>query len=192
VPLKDWPLKPSSLLNKEQGDVDGPLAELLARLPELEWQLSKQSLSFSPRALPPGLFRQTFDAPTTAYVSEIKADIVTLKTFHNNQKIAHYLALKINQKINVLVSVCSRYNRREPEMAVATYGVDKMSTRQQWLQSLEANINLLLEQKKALESVWAQKDKLRDSESQLRLARELGELEKRLTLARETFTRASG
>lgn len=173
-------------------DVDRPLAQLLARLPELEWQLSKQSLSFSPRALPAGLFRQAFDAPTAAYVAEIKADIATLQTFHNNQRVAHYLALKINQKINVLVTVCSRHNRLQPEMTVANYGVDKMSTRQQWLQSLESSITILIEQKSALEGALAQKDKPRDDESQLNLARELGELEKRLTLARETYARATG
>lgn len=172
-------------------DVSNQVASLMSRMPELEWQLGKLGSSFSPKSLPRALFRQAFDAPVLAYVAEIKADIATL-SMHNNQQVVRYLALKVTQKVNVLVTICSRHNREQPVQEVVSYGVDKISTRQQWLQSLEANILMLDSQRQALANVLAQNNHADDSLSQLNLQRELGELEKRLTLARETRDRATG
>lgn len=173
-------------------DVDKQLTKLLARLPELEWQLGKLGYSFSVKSLPRALFRQPFDAPATAYAAEIREDIRTLSS-QTNQRAVHHLAVKISQKINVLVTICSRHNREKPDSDVVSYGVDKISTRQQWLQSLEANIEILDAQRTSLANALAQKGcSSDDSLAQLSLQRELGELERRLTLARETWQRAIG
>lgn len=158
----------------------------------MEWQLSKLGSSFSAKSLPKALFRQPVDAPASAYATEIRDDISSLSS-QTNQRAVHYLALKISQKIHVLVSICSRHNRAQPDMDIVSYGVDKISTRQQWLQTLEANILMLDAQRESLVNTLAQKGcSSDDSLTQLNLQRELGELEKRLTLARETWERAIG
>jgi hypothetical protein len=166
------------------------LAELLARMPELEWQLDKIGGSFSPKALPPGLFRQPFDAPLQAYTAEIRADIAAVSNT-TNQRVERYLALKINQKINVLVKLCSRHNRLAPVHETINYDIHQLSTRQQRLESLECAIQLLIEQKDALTNALQQRENIGDCIAQLSLQSELGELEKRLTLARETYARAT-
>ncbi|MDP1603667.1 MAG: hypothetical protein Q8M03_10430 [Legionella sp.] len=167
------------------------LTELLARMPELEWQLDKIGMAFSSKALPPGLFRQPFDAPAQAYITEIKADIATVSTT-TNARVERYLALKINQKINVLVKLCSRHNRKGPVQETVNYDIHQLSTRQQRLESLDLAIQLLVEQKEALEKALQQRENVGDCIAQLSLQNELGELEKRLTLARETYARATG
>lgn len=171
-------------------DINNHLTNLLARMPELEWQLNKQICSFSSKILPPGLFRQAHDAPAANYVQEIRADIAIMSDFQTNQRVAHYLALKIDQKINVLVAICSRYNRQNGTPASATHMIDRMTTRQQRLQSLESFIQELTAQRNAL--VLALEQTNRKDEVLLNLAQELGEVEKRLTLAEETYARASG
>lgn len=172
-------------------DVSNQLERLLSRMPELEWQLGKLGSAFSVKSLPKALFRQSFDAPVLAYVAEIREDIATL-SLHSNERVIRYLALKINQKINVLVTICFRHNREQPEPELVNYAVDKISTRQQWLQSLEANIQTLDAQREALAASLVNSNNVENCQLQLNLQRELGVLEKRLTLARETWNRATG
>lgn len=167
------------------------LSELLARMPELEWQLNKLGTSFSSQALPRGLFRQEFDAPVQAYVTEIKSDIQALRATKNSELAKNHLALRIHQKINMLVKVCARHNRQSlspPEEI--SYGVKQLSTRQQWLQALDDDISLLLKQKESLHHVLLREKTAKDTTALLNVQRELGELEKRLTLAVETRARA--
>ncbi|MGQ3891536.1 primosomal replication protein PriC [Legionella sp. CNM-4043-24] len=165
------------------------LTTLRGRLPELEWQLHKPGLSFSPKSLPAGLFRTHHEEPAH-YIAEIKADINTLAA-HPNPRIVRYLAEKINQKINVLVSLCSRHNRDKPSQEPTGFIVNQLTTRRQWLQSLELEIERLEEQKNALLTTLSEKDSRRDSTVALRLQSELGALEKKLTLAREAWLKAT-
>lgn len=60
-------------------------------------------------------------------------------------------------------------------------------TRQQWLQSLEHEMEVLSHQQQAL---FNRQQKHLDAEAQLALQAELGALEKRLTLLRETYQKA--
>lgn len=169
--------------------VSDVLTTLRGRLPELEWQLNKPGLSFSPKFLPAGLFR-VHDEDPSCYVAEIKADIIALST-HPNPRIVRYLAEKINQKINVLVTVCAAHNRLKPDQELTGFIVEQLNTRRQWLQSMEEDIERLEEQKNALLNALTEKDTPKDCTISLNLQKELGELEKRLTLAREAYSRAT-
>ncbi|STX30063.1 coiled-coil protein [Legionella beliardensis] len=164
------------------------LTTLLARLPELEWQLSKFELSFNSRVFPNGLFRCHPKDDIQAYSKEVKTDINTLSQ-QTNLRVAHYLALQINQKINVLVSVCQQHSKKKVTSEVADFTLDRLTTRQQWLQNLEQQITLLTQQKDALAATLAQSQNL-NGESKLKLQAELGQLQKQLTLANEAYLKA--
>ena len=83
--------------------MDKILKELLARLPELEWQLGKMNLSLLAKQLPRGLFHPSRDATASAYINDIKYDIARLSTLLSYRKF-HYLVEKIHQKIHRPVS----------------------------------------------------------------------------------------
>ncbi|MGQ3888371.1 hypothetical protein ACQUW5_04985 [Legionella sp. CNM-1927-20] len=168
--------------------IDSLLASLLTRLPELEWQLSKFGLAFSAKLFSPGLFRCYPKDDIQAYSKEIKDDIKILSQQKNNQ-VAHYLARQINQKINVLVSFCQQQANQKILAADTDFTINKLTTRQQWLQNLEAQIILLRNQKEALINRLSQSRELRD-EIVLKLKAELGQLQKKLTLAEEAYTKA--
>lgn len=171
--------------------MNASLADLLARLPELEWQFSKLGTSFSPKGLPRGLFRlQDDEAGSSSYIGEIKADIAALAD-HNNVHAVRYLALKINQKIAVLVALCAHQKRHSP-LKIGPTDLDAtfLGTRMERLNDLELTIKMHGEQKEALVKALMQRESLRDSEAQLALQRELGEIEKCLTLAQEAYARA--
>lgn len=171
-------------------DVSSLLHTLRERLPELEWQLNKPGASFSTQSLPPGLFRNREDDPV-ACVAEIRADINTLFG-HPNPRIVRYLIEKINQKINVLVAVCAQRKQHAPESEQAAFVVDQLSTRRQWLETMEATIKRLEEQRQALLHSLTEKDLAGNHPVSLNLRSELGALEQRLTLAQEAYARAIG
>lgn len=166
------------------------LKALQSRLPELAWQLGKPGIHFTRQSLPPGLFRYYGEEPD-GFIQEIKSDIHSL-THHSNTKVAQYLAEKINQKINVLVAICSETRRQAVREEPQVFIMDKLSTRQQWLSSMEAVVQRLDEQKKSLEKALADKNNARDCLVSLQLRKELGALEKELTLAKEAYARAIG
>jgi len=167
------------------------LNELLARMPELEWQLNKLTASFSAQSLPSGLFRQAFDAPVQAYVTEIKSDIQALRAIKTSELAKQHVAERIHQKINILVKLCAHHNR-QPIMPSEdiSYSIKQLSTRQQWLQTLDDDIDLLTKQKESLHRALTREKTANNTMVLLNLHRELGELEKRLTLAVETRARA--
>lgn len=169
-------------------NVNKLLTELLARMPELEWQLSKLGAVFSPSTLPPGLFHQPYDAPVTDYIAEIKKDIARLSSQTNFQR-THYLALKINQKINVLVALCASYNQKATQDTSCV--IDALLTRKSWLATMEQNLQTFSVQQDALIRRMEQRTSL-SMDAQLNLQKELGELEKKLTLVREAYFRATG
>jgi len=165
------------------------LAELTARLPELEWKISELSTSFSNKSLPIGLFRSNIEPSAAACVAEIKADIKALSQ-QKNERSAFYLAERIKQKVSVLVVLCQRQNRQKKTEDKVYFGVKMLSTRQQWLQDLEAEINTLSRQQQAMTKTLEQKRRNHHLEAVLHLKAELGEVEKRLTLAQEALYRA--
>ncbi|KTD33128.1 coiled-coil protein [Legionella nautarum] len=165
------------------------LQELTARLPELEWKISALEGALSMHSLPRGLFRPRLEVTAASCIEEIKADIRTLA----EQKMAssaYYLAQRIQQKINVLVTLCHLQSSKPKNEKKPNFGLNSISTRQQWLQSLEQDINRLTEQQEAMSKALRQMQTRGDSQAVLQLNAELGEIEKRLTLAKETFARA--
>lgn len=165
--------------------IDLLLAKLLARIPELEWQLNKLEMSFSSKFFQKGLFRCHPQDDIQAYSNEVKADIHSLSQ-QTSLRVAHYLALQINQKINMLVSVCQYQSKQKTTSEAVSFTLDKLSTRQQWLQNLESQIKLLTEQKNALTNTLCQSPCFKD-EVKLKLHAELGQLQKQLTLAQEAY-----
>lgn len=168
------------------------LHTLEARLPELEWKISSLvSTNFSTKSLPRGLFHSHIDASASACVNEIKADIQNLAA-QKSQYSAYYLAQRINQKINVLVTLCHLQAKKPKARENISFGVNRINTRQQWLQSLQSDIDLLSAQQQAMhKSQQLMQQSHADPKVLLNLQAELGEVEKRLTLAKETFARAA-
>ena len=166
------------------------LVELEERLPELEWKINTLGNSFSFKSLPRGLFRPRFEVTPSACVAEIKADMRAL-ALQKSEYSAHYLAQRIHQKINVLVTLCHLRANKQKKNEKINFGVTSISTRQQWLQSLQKDINLLTEQQLAMTKTLEQMQSRGNPQALLNLQAELGEIEKRLTLAKETFARTT-
>lgn len=170
--------EPDELLNK-----------LIARLPELEWKINGLGISFLNHSLPKGLFRTTSESTTTQFIAEIKTDIHALSK-QTNKRSAFYLAERIRQKINVLVILCQIQHKKNKPDGKNYFGIKTLSTRQQWINDLEIEIGALSSQQQAMIKSLAQLQRRQDSNALLNLKSELGEVERRLTLAKETLNRA--
>lgn len=168
-------------------DANELLTELMARLPELEWKISGLGSSFSKSSLPKGLFRN-IKADAAACVAEIKKDIDSLSA-QKSDRGALYLAEQIKQKINVLVALCHMHRRKNITEEKVYFGVKMLSTRQQWIHALEEDIHLLERQQEAMTNTLKQMLRNQNSTAILHLKAELGEIEQRLTLAKETLNR---
>lgn len=169
--------------------IDILLQDLQARLPELEWKLAGLGRKLSARSLPKGLFRPQSEPNAAAYIAEIKADLDTLAK-QKSEYSSFYLAQRIKQKINVLATLCQlKANKVNADEKIG-FGLKMISTRQQWLQSLENEINLMMQQQESMEQSLIQMQVRGNTDAILGLQAQLGELEKRLTLAKETFARA--
>lgn len=164
------------------------LEQLASRLPELEWKISSLNTPFSAAQLPRGLFKPQLDYTGTSCVAEIKQDLRALSQ-QNNPRSANYLASRINQKINVLVTLCQILSRNKPEEKVY-FGLKMISTRQQWIQNLESDVALLEMQQKAIVNALEQLQGTTNQIAILNAQGELGEVEKRLTLAKEKLLQA--
>lgn len=165
------------------------LSQLMERLPELEWKISELGLFFSSQRLPKGLFRFDAEANGAACIAEIKADIQSLSK-QQNKRSAFYLAERIRQKINVLVVLCQMHQGQNKPEEKVYFGIKMLSTRQQWINDLETEINTLVEQQQAMTKALAHLSHSHNSSALLHLKAELGEVERRLTLAKETLNRA--
>ncbi|KTD14995.1 hypothetical protein E3983_12490 [Legionella israelensis] len=162
------------------------LQQLSARLPELEWKISHLG-EFIPRhALPPGLFHYSFNYRTSACIAEIKSDIRKL-ALQTNQRSACYLAEKIHQKISVLISLSHDKVDKKHHEHSSIFDINRIHSKQQWLKEFEERINKLLEQRQALSKRLRQAETSGHSDKILALKHELGQLERYLTLAKESF-----
>jgi len=166
------------------------LQELSARLPELEWKLLALNIPLSSKKLPAGLFLEQFEMTAQTCVDEVKADLRALKS-QKNERSARYLAERIRQKINVLVRLCQLHSSKAPPEVKANFSIQAMSTRQQWLQTVQQDIAMLAAQERALQSTLIKLQASGDMQALLNLQSDLGEVERRLTLAQETFARAT-
>ena len=165
------------------------LAELTARLPELEWKISSLSSTISSHRVPRGLFRSGIELTGPACVEEIKAEIHALSQ-QKNERSAQYLADRIKQKVNVLVALCQIESRKNKPEEKVYFGVKMLSTRQQWIITLEKDISTLEAQQQAMAKALEQLKHSTNTASILSLQRELGEVVRRLTLAREALNQA--
>ncbi|ARG96419.1 hypothetical protein [Legionella micdadei] len=169
-------------------DNEALLRELSSRLPELEWKISTLKVALSPSSLPKGVFRPRLEMNAATCINEIKADIQALSEKRTASS-AYYLAYRIRQKINILVTLCQLQENKPKTEEKPSFGLNSISTRQQWLQSLEQEINRLTAQREAMAKALLQLQIKGNIEAVLQLKVELGEVEKRLTLAKETFAR---
>jgi DNA primase len=160
------------------------LQELSSRLPELEWKISELSTAISSHRLPHGLFRFKAELTPEGCIEEIKADIDALSK-QKNERSAYYLAERLKQKVNVLVVLCQIEGRKNKPKQKASFGLNMLSTRQQWIQSLENDIQTLTMQQQAMLKTLEQNHVCKDKNASLSVHAELGEVERRLTLARE-------
>lgn len=169
-------------------NIDELLAELTARLPELEWKINGFSSLIQNKNLPRGLFRSGAEFTGMSCIEEIKADIQTLSQQKSTHS-AHFLANKIRQKVNVLVTLCQIESRKNTREERAHFGMNMLSTRQQWIATLEQDIEALERQQQAMIKTFEQMQRGSNITAVLSLQAELGEIEKRLTLARETLNK---
>jgi len=169
--------------------IDELLTKLSARLPELEWKISELSTPISGHSLPRGLFRSRIEYSGATCIQEIKEDIHAL-SLQKNQRSESFLALRINQKINVLVVLCQIQSRKSTPNKKPGFSLKMLSTRQQWIQGLESDIELLVIQHGAMAKSLAQMQLGANAAAVLNLQADLGEVERRLTLAKEALNRA--
>lgn len=168
--------------------IDDLLTELMSRLPELAWKLGKLNSPISTFNLPQGLFRSHAELGVTAFIDEIKSDIQLLAE-QKNDRAAMFLAERIQQKINVLVRVCQLQSKLIHAEEKIHFGIKMLSTRQQWVHALESEIIDLTKQFEAVEKRLKQ-EKI-NTKTRLLLHAELGEIEKRLTLAKEELKKVT-
>ena len=165
------------------------LAELTSRLPELEWKIIGLGSFISCHSVPRGLFRSSNELTGTACVEEIKADIQAL-SHQKNERSAHYLANRIKQKVNVLVALCQIESRKNKVEEKIHFGVKMLSTRQQWIETLEREVSTLEQQQQAIAKALSQMKLSTNAEAILSVQGELGEVQRRLTLAKEALNQA--
>ena len=166
------------------------IQRLQERLPELEWKLSHLDKEINPAILPRGLFQYRQELTLQTCMDEIKADLRAMEA-HDKEHVVRYLVSRVEQKINVMVRICQKQLEKTTTQAAVAFGVQAISTRQQWLKTLQMDIDLLGKQQQALaQSVLVSKTK-NNNQVTLHLEKELGEATRRLTLAKETLLRAS-
>ena len=170
------------------GGLDDLCDNLCARLPELEWGLSQLGLKFQAKLLPRGLFVCAMELNAQNCIYEIKNDVLVLSQQKQRQR-AVYLADRIHQKIEVLVRLCNLQRKKSVAInPAAIFTLDALSTRQQWLSSMQAQVCSLTEQQAAMKQ--ANKILSRSNESILRMDAELGDVTRKLTIAQEALSRA--
>jgi DNA-binding transcriptional MerR regulator len=163
--------------------------DLMTRLPELEWKINDLNPILFARSIPRRLFR-TQDVTALSCINELKLEISSLAKQKNSLS-AHYLAEQIKQKINVLVGLCRVEQKNKKVKSPASFSLNMLSTRQQWLQTIERDVDVLIKQQQALAKTLKQMQLQRtDPDTILNLKSELGEIEKRLTLAQEALAKA--
>ena len=177
-------------LNSDQLGINEHARLLATRLPELSWKLNTLYSVLNPRLLPVGLFRYQFEMTPKSCIDEISADLETL-SHHTHQLSSDYLARRVSQKINVLVQLCQTHKNKKATKHTMPFGVKAISTRQQWLVALQEDIDKLSREQQTLLSTVQRLQKKSAPDVILSLQSDLGEIERQLTEARETLTRAT-
>ena len=163
---------------------------LSARLPELAWKLSSRYSLINHKLLPRGLFLEPLEMTPQSCIDEIYADLKRVRD-HKNERSACYLAERISQKINVLIRLCQKPVEIKPGTQSHVFSIQTISTRQQWLDALHDDIVRLDVQYLALTTTLNNLQNGGSIQAILSVQAEVGEVERRLTLARETLARAT-
>ena len=163
---------------------------LSARLPELAWKLGSRYVVLNPKLLPRGLFLERLEMTPQSCIDEINEDLQLLCD-HKNDRSACYLAERVSQKINVLIRLCQMDVEKKSGAQPLPFGMQSISTRQQWLGALQDDITRLSVQHLALTATLGNLQKGQKLQAILSIQAEVGEVERRLTLARETLARAT-
>lgn len=166
------------------------LTHLSARLPELEWKLSLHDGVINPALLPRGLFSARFELTAKTCIDEIKADLQAIKQ-QSNEQIARFIADRVGKKINVLVRLCQQQTGKKTPQRQESLGVQAISTRQQWLQTMQRDIDALAKQESALQAALITLNAENNTQAILSLQVELGHASRRLTVAKETLARST-
>jgi hypothetical protein len=169
--------------------INESLDKLVARLPGLAWKLNTLYSVFPSHLLPPHLFKERVEMTPKTCIDEINTDLQVLAE-QKNERSMQYLVEKIGQKINVLVQLCQKTTTNHYSKKTEPFAVHALSTRQQWLASLEEDVAQLSAQQQALSHTLEELKKTNQPKAILSLQAELGELERSLTLAKETLARA--
>jgi hypothetical protein len=167
-------------------DMDEILAELTSRLPELEWKISRLPQPSFAANLPKGLFQLKAEVNGESCIKEIKLDIQALSR-QTNERSIKYLAERIQQKINVLVTLCLVKGKGKPNDEKRSFDVNTLSTRQEWIHSIENEITRLTRQQQAMQNTIQHLTTNQQLDQLLIVQAELGELERQLTLAKEAL-----
>lgn len=173
--------------------IDDVLDELNQRLPELSWKLASFGQTPSRRLqLPPGLFRAPLDAGSDGCIQELKKDIQTLQRQKQSPG-ALYLAMRIQQKVSVLVKLCQLHQQSTdtPEPS-ARYAIKELTTRKQWYESLEQELEQLTAQHTAILKAIERCSNSGDPQAMLSLQSDCGRIEKRMTLVKEELRTITG
>lgn len=173
-------------------DINKALQDLVARLPELEWRLGEVG-RIAPAQLPRGLFQcaQTAEwLSVSVCVDEIKRDLNGLQGQEESLS-SRFMAEQVSKKINVLLRVCQVARRKAATTPREPFGVRCLSTRQQWLNQLQGEIDRLSAQQHALQAAL-DTCVTRTPDALLALQRELGEVTRYLVTAEEAFMVATG
>lgn len=164
---------------------------LTARLPELSWQLSLLGhAALNASKFPRGLFKKSLEMTPKSCMDEIVDDLKLLAK-HKTDRSTHYLAMRVSQKINVLVRLCQINKAHQSLPSTRPLTVQKISTRQQWLMNLAQEIQTLRLQEEAVSNSLEECKKVNHATMILNIQAELGEIKRRLTLAEETLSHAT-
>lgn len=156
-------------------------ARLKARLPELAWYVNKID-PIALKRLPKGIFQEQDELSFDACFQEIEAHIERLVSV-TNERSQYFLAQKIDEKINILVSFC-HYFSKEDVSAKAMFQVKELKRYHDWMGDVRMKTNQLLSQKEAL---LRQLDLINEADSlkKLELLKQIGLIEVALTKSNE-------
>lgn len=170
--------------------IDETLEHLAARLPELEWKLNQHRMVLNRDTVPQGLFRSEYPLSVQSCLTEIKTDLNHLKK-PGMCAARQFLAEKVQKKINVLIKLHKTQLQGTGLLSQKPQVLGSIATRQQWLAELEAKIATLTEQREAMTARLDQLNQRGCAETRLSLQAELGQIERQLSLAQETWQRAT-
>lgn len=160
------------------------------RLSELLWQLDKTRVSLNSKAIPEGVFPGVGDKTPKACIQDINHDLQALRK-ESSEPGARFLAARIFKKIAILTTLCEiQSGKQTPVAASKRFNIKTLGTRQHWLKTVEDDIATLTAQQQALRAHLEHLKPQQADETSLTLQAELGEIERRLTLAREAFSKA--